>query len=207
MKKIKIASLWNATVNLKASLIVNLIKVISNRDIEFTEVKNCDLLIFGPYEHQSVISIAKRRLVNKILRNKKLRNNYPNLDIYLLNRNYNPIKIFLSFENYKLPEDYDVKIVVKEIICDSIDITKKEIELLKDRNCSIFITIPEKNIEKLECSIVDIDIDDNILVTLKNNTHTSTIYKFPIDKISHYNMKYYILYIVFNNLPSSYNKS
>ena len=111
MKKIKIASLWNATVNLKASLIVNLIKVISNRDIEFTEVKNCDLLIFGPYEHQSVISIAKRRLVNKILRNKKLRNNYPNLDIYLLNRNYNPIKIFLSFENYKLPEvKYDFAI-------------------------------------------------------------------------------------------------
>jgi hypothetical protein len=111
MKKIKIASLWNATVKLKTSLIVNLIKVISNKDIEFTEVKNCDLLIFGPYEQQSVISIAKRRLINKVLKNKKLRNNYPNLDIYLLKRNYNPIKIFLSFENYKLPEvKYDFAI-------------------------------------------------------------------------------------------------
>ena len=111
MKKIKIASLWNATVNLKTSLIINLIKVISNRDVEFVDVKNCDILIFGPYEQQSVISITKRRLVNKILKNQKLRNNYPNLDIYLLKRNYNPIKIFLSFENYKFPEvKYDFAI-------------------------------------------------------------------------------------------------
>ena len=111
MKKIKIASLWNATVNLKTSLIINLIKVISNRDVEFVDVKNCDILIFGPYEQQSVISIAKRRLVNKILKNQNLRNNYPNLDIYLLKRNYSPIKIFLSFENYKFPDvKYDFAI-------------------------------------------------------------------------------------------------
>ena len=111
MKTIKIGSIWNATVNLNTSVIINLIKILSKKDIEFVPIKECDLLIIGPYEQQSVISIAKRRLVNKILKNQNLRNNYPNLDIYLLKRNYNPIKIFLSFENYKFPDvKYDFAI-------------------------------------------------------------------------------------------------
>lgn len=111
MKKIKIASLWNATVNLNSSLIVNLIKFITNKEIEFVKIKDCDILIIGPYEQQSVLSIAKRRVANKILKNDSIKKNYPNLDIYLLKRKFSPLKIYLSFENYQFPNvkyDYAV---------------------------------------------------------------------------------------------------
>lgn len=104
MKKIKIGSIWNATVNLNTSVIINLIKILSKKDIEFVPIKECDLLIIGPYEQQSVISIIKRRLLNKVLKNEKISNFYPNLDIFLLKRKYHPLKIYLSFENYKIPK-------------------------------------------------------------------------------------------------------
>ena len=49
MKKIKIASLWNATVNLNSSLIVNLIKFLTSKEIEFVKIKDCDILIALTY--------------------------------------------------------------------------------------------------------------------------------------------------------------
>lgn len=111
-KKIKISSLWNATVNLNISVIINLLKILSNRDIEFVKVNDCDILIFGPYENQSLVSIFKRRLVNKLFKkNIHLRKNFPNLDIFKLNRKFNPLRIFLSFENYNFPNvEYDFAI-------------------------------------------------------------------------------------------------
>ena len=106
MKKIKISFLWNA--NITNTVIFNLIKILSQKEIEIVPVAKCDLLIFGPYE----IFSAKRRLLNII--NKKIKNIegiFPNLDIYLLNRKIKPIRIFYSQENYLFPTTkYDFSI-------------------------------------------------------------------------------------------------
>jgi len=103
MKKIKIASLWNSNIDLENLLIVNLIKILSKKDIEFVPIIDCDILIFGPYEQQSIFSTVKRRILNKILNNKKINQTFPNLDIYFLNRKIKPIRIFFSGENYQFP--------------------------------------------------------------------------------------------------------
>lgn len=66
MKKIKISSLWNSTVDLKSSVIINLIKILSKRDIEFTAIEQSDILFFGPYEKHSIINYIKRRILNSL---------------------------------------------------------------------------------------------------------------------------------------------
>jgi hypothetical protein len=100
MKKIRIASLWNGNIDLGNLVIVNLIKILSKKSIEFVSVANCDILIFGPYEQQSFFSSIKRRFLNSIKRRvDKMDAILPNIDFYLLNRKINPIKIYLSGEN------------------------------------------------------------------------------------------------------------
>ena len=92
MKSIKIASLWNAKIDLRNLVIINLIKNLIKRNIEFLKIKDCDILFFGPYENQSLFQTVQRRVVNKFLiTNKKIINLLPNLDTYLLNikTNYN----------------------------------------------------------------------------------------------------------------------
>jgi hypothetical protein len=68
MKKIKIASLWTTPVesDLNYSVIINLIKALSNKEIEFVPLNKCDLLIFGPYESQSVFNYVKRRALDSL---------------------------------------------------------------------------------------------------------------------------------------------
>ena len=70
MKKIKIASMWNSTVeaDLDKLVIINLIKVLSKKEIEFVPLSKCDLVIFGPYESQSILNYVKRRTLNSIKR-------------------------------------------------------------------------------------------------------------------------------------------
>ena len=103
MKKIKIASLWNSTVDLNNNVIVNLIKNLSKKSIEFVSVANCDILIFGPYESQSIFLTLTRKIFNKFL-NKKFNKILPNLEIYLLNRKIKPLRVYLSAENYNFPD-------------------------------------------------------------------------------------------------------
>jgi hypothetical protein len=112
MKKIKISSLWNATTDLKSTVIINLIKNITNKDIEFSSIKNCDILLFGPFEHLSFLNYTKRKFINKI--KKKINfveKIFPNIDFYLVNRKIKPLKIFLSWENFQFPNvQYDFAI-------------------------------------------------------------------------------------------------
>jgi hypothetical protein len=104
MQPIKIASLWNAKIDLKNLVIINLIKNLSKRNIEFVKIKDCDILFFGPFENQSFLQSIQRRVLNKFLRtNNKIKNLFPNLDIYLLNRKIKPLRIFFSGENYEFP--------------------------------------------------------------------------------------------------------
>jgi hypothetical protein len=114
MKKIKIASMWNSTVeaDLDKLVITNLIKILSKKEIEFVPLSKCDLVIFGPYESQSILNYVKRRTLNSIKRRVDAIDAYfPNIDFYLLNRKIKPIKIFLSWENYGFPNiKYDFAI-------------------------------------------------------------------------------------------------
>ena len=57
MKKIKLAKLWLAG-NFENSVIFQLIKNITKKDIEFVPAINADIIVFGPYDTNSI----KRRL-------------------------------------------------------------------------------------------------------------------------------------------------
>ena len=60
MQKIKVSILWS---EIQQSVIFNLIKNLSLKEIEIVPVEKCDLLIFGPYDVYSL----KRRLYFQIL--------------------------------------------------------------------------------------------------------------------------------------------
>jgi hypothetical protein len=106
MNKIKIATLW--TGDLKESLIFRLIENITKKKIQIVPIKNSDILIFGPYETNSL----KRRFFNSAKKRFNFIDNiFPNIDFYLLNRKIKPIRIFYSHENYSFPKiQYDYSI-------------------------------------------------------------------------------------------------
>jgi hypothetical protein len=105
MQKIKVSILWS---EIQQSVIFNLIKNLSLKEIEIVPVENCDLLIFGPYDVYSL----KRRLCNFFFKKiPQIETVFPNIDIYFLNRKIKPIRIFNSFENYPFPSvKYDFAI-------------------------------------------------------------------------------------------------
>lgn len=106
MKKIKISTLWIP--DIKNSLIFKLIEYVSKREIEIVSIENSDIVIFGPYDTQSL----KRRLINFAERKiSSIYNIFPNIDLYLLNRKIKPIRIFYSHENFSFPKvKYDFSI-------------------------------------------------------------------------------------------------
>jgi len=95
MKKIKISFLFNY--DMRNTLILELIKLVSKKEIEIVPISQCDLLIFGPYDTYSI----KRKLINLIKRKiNKIDTFFPNIDFYLLKRKIKPIKLFHTLENY-----------------------------------------------------------------------------------------------------------
>ena len=106
MKKIKVSFLW--THDVRNSVIFKLFEKLSEGKIEFTKPDNCDLLIIGPYDNNSI----KRRFLNYI--KKKFKNSniiFPNLETYSLNRKIKPLKLFITHENYSPAEfKYDFSI-------------------------------------------------------------------------------------------------
>jgi len=100
MNKIKISSLWCGDIS--QSVIINLIKNLSKKKIEFVHPKNCDILFFGPYE-----SSTKRKVLNKFKKKiGKLANFFPNLDFYSFNRKIKPLRILYSQENVNFSDIY-----------------------------------------------------------------------------------------------------
>ena len=106
MKKLKISTLWCGDIS--QSVIMHLIKQISNKNIEFVHPKDCDILFFGPYDSSSL----KRRVLDYICRKTKVFYKiFPNIDYYLLNRKSRPLTIYLSHENIFSPDiHYDFSI-------------------------------------------------------------------------------------------------
>ena len=106
MKKIKISTLWCGDIS--QSVMICLIKKISNKQIEFTHPSKCDILFFGPSELLS----TKRKFLNYFQNKFRfLEKFFPNIDLYMLNRKIKPLTIYYSQENIGFPKiKYDFSI-------------------------------------------------------------------------------------------------
>ena len=96
MKTLKVSCIFSVFTE---SIIFYLIKKISKIKIEIVDPNKCDLLFIGPYDLETV----KRRLfqplkkkINKLINIEK---HFNNLDLYMFNRSYKPIKVFFPTEN------------------------------------------------------------------------------------------------------------
>ena len=96
MTTIKISSLFNFA-DWNSSVIFKLFNSLSKKKIEYVDPDRADILIIGPYDINSV----KKRSTNFLLKKLKLQEKFPNLDIYSFKRNYKPLRIFFSFENFR----------------------------------------------------------------------------------------------------------
>ena len=97
MKTIKISSLFNFA-DLNSSIIFKLFESLSKKKIEYVNPGQEDILFIGPYDINSI----KKRSINFFLEKLKilkLREKFPNIDIYSFKRNYKPLRIFFSYEN------------------------------------------------------------------------------------------------------------
>ena len=96
MTTIKISSLFNFA-DWNSSVIFKLFNLLSKKKIEYVDPDQADILIIGPYDINSV----KKRSTNFLLKKLKLQEKFPNSDIYSFKRNYKPLRIFFSFENFR----------------------------------------------------------------------------------------------------------
>jgi len=96
MTTIKISSLFNFA-DWNSSVIFKLFNSLSKKKIEYVDPDQADILIIGPYDINSV----KKRSTNFLLKKLKLQEKFPNSDIYSFKRNYKPLRIFFSFENFR----------------------------------------------------------------------------------------------------------
>jgi hypothetical protein len=114
MKKLKISTLWCG--DFSQSVIMFLIKKISNKTIEFVHPSKCDILFIGCYELFSI----KRKFLNYFQNKFKfLENFFPNIELYLLNRKIKPLRIYYSQENVGFPKiKYDFSITFHHNVFD-----------------------------------------------------------------------------------------
>ena len=93
MTSLKISSLFNFD-DWNCSVIVKLFNFFSKRKIEYVTADKADILFILFYN----INIKKKKTINFFFKKFKIER-FPNIDIYSLNRSYQPIRIFFSFEN------------------------------------------------------------------------------------------------------------
>jgi hypothetical protein len=94
MKAIRVSSV--NTIDIQNTVIFNLIKILSKKEIKIVDPNNCDLLFVGPYHYFSV----KEKLFRGLNKNKFFSQPL-NLVKFLLKRKIQPIKIFYSSENFR----------------------------------------------------------------------------------------------------------
>ena len=101
-------SFINST-DIKNTVIFHLIRKISKKKIEITDIKKCDVLFIGPYNYYSV----KNKIYNFFTKKFSLKNKlFFNVSDYLtFTRKTNPVKIFFSTENFRhniIDADYSI---------------------------------------------------------------------------------------------------
>jgi len=93
MTSLKISSLFNFD-DWTSSVIFKLFNSLSKKKIQYVNADKADILFIGPYDINSI----KKKTINFFLKKFKIEK-FPNIDIYSLNRTYQPIRVFFSFEN------------------------------------------------------------------------------------------------------------
>jgi len=90
------------------SVILHLIKILSQRQIEIVPAEKCDILFLGPYKPNSLKGKIYSSIKKKFPR---LEDTFNRFNMKILNRKFQPIKIFHSHENYPFPDfEYDFSI-------------------------------------------------------------------------------------------------
>lgn len=98
------------------SVLFNLIKIISKRNIIFTTPSKCDLLIIGPYNLET-LSNRYKQILQRSLRFSKIKECLDDIQKGLFLRKYKPITIFYAHENvrsnlvktdFSMTNDFDI---------------------------------------------------------------------------------------------------
>jgi hypothetical protein len=98
MSALKISYLWFDP--FKDTIFFHLVKKLSKKKIELVSADKADILFIGPLELFSF----RRKLLNFFLKKTsslKINNFFDNIDIYSFNRNYKPLRVFISYENVR----------------------------------------------------------------------------------------------------------
>lgn len=98
VNSIKISSIFNFS-DWDSSVIIHLFRKLSKKKIIISKPADADILFIGPYN----INSFKEKILRYVKKNFyfNYENIFPNIDIDSFKRLYNPIRIFLSFENYR----------------------------------------------------------------------------------------------------------
>ena len=95
MSSLKISSLFGFN-DWSSSVLIKLLGSMSKKKIEYVDPTMADILFIGPYDINSI----KRRVVSSLVKKINI-TQFPNIDIYSFKRDYNPIRVYSSFENYR----------------------------------------------------------------------------------------------------------
>ena len=106
MNSIKYSKLWCH--DLENTVIFKLLQNLSKRKFERSNLNKADVIFIGPYDNNSI----KRRIVKGFTNKLKINEKYfANLDIYKIKRKLNPLRVFITHENYEpAPFKYDYSI-------------------------------------------------------------------------------------------------
>ena len=100
-KKIKESCLWTGEGLVASTLIFNLIRKLSNREIIFTNPRSADILYIGPYDLLSF----PNKIINSLTTRLNIKQEWKKKIEYLRQstvlRKNQPIKIFLNHENFR----------------------------------------------------------------------------------------------------------
>lgn len=103
-KKIKVSCLWTGEGLVASTLIFNLIRKLSNREIIFTNPRSADILFIGPYDLLSFPNKIINSLTRRLKINKEIKKKIEYLRQSTILRKNQPIKIFLNHENFRHDE-------------------------------------------------------------------------------------------------------
>jgi hypothetical protein len=99
MSTIKVSFLWENDF-VKDTVFFHLFKKLSKKKIEITSFHKADVVIYGPFDFDTI----KRRFLNFFLRKEffnKIDLFFPNIFMYSFKRKYQPLKIFYNAENIR----------------------------------------------------------------------------------------------------------
>jgi hypothetical protein len=109
MNKLRVSFLWENNF-VRNTVFFHLLKMLSKKEIEITEFNKADLVIFGPFDLDTIRRKFFRFIVRKKLF-KKINSFFPSIEMYSCKRKYQPLKIFYNAENVRhnlLPADFYV---------------------------------------------------------------------------------------------------